>query len=440
MALTRIRNTAITLDAAEIPNLSADKITSGSFADGRISQSSVVQHSPETDLQPVKSDITALALREATNESAAAFSLPNQHIDTFATDTLGTKTNVLVSSGALTTVETAVDIYGGTDANTYLFLSSFNKVNGNTVFTDQSSNAHAATNSGGVIWSDTQSLSGTTCSIYGDGSGDGITFSHADFQNLETISNYTVEYWSRKLGGHDYNSDSILDIGQIQQWEYGTDPHKLTVYNTSFGGNVSESSEASEDAWHHYAYTKQGGSTMRLYVDGTQVSTHSNSGNNAYTDNYVRLFQHRSDAPRWFKGWIDGFRISNNNRYPDGTSFTPAQFTGGSVSATGTAIQAANAVGSAKTKVGGTLLYKDVSGTNTLGTDIKVYFTCDGGSNWTEATSYNAITPVYSTGVKQVRLGETTCTSGTDVRYKAVWANQASGSKETQLHGIGINY
>ena len=51
----------------------------------------VTAHSPETDLQPVKSDISALALREATNESSAAFNLPNQFIDTFATDTLGTK-------------------------------------------------------------------------------------------------------------------------------------------------------------------------------------------------------------------------------------------------------------------------------------------------------------------------------------------------------------
>ena len=62
MALTRIKNTAITLDAAEIPNISADKITSGTLADARISSSSVVQHSPETDLQPIKADITALAL------------------------------------------------------------------------------------------------------------------------------------------------------------------------------------------------------------------------------------------------------------------------------------------------------------------------------------------------------------------------------------------
>ena len=109
-------------------------------------------------------------------------------------------------------------------------------------------------------------------------------------------------------------------------------------------------------------------------------------------------------------------------------------------SATGTLIQSANAVGSNKTKVAGTMLYKDNAGTASLGTDLKIYFTCNGGTNWTEAASYNAITPVYSSGIKQVRLGETTCTQGTDIRYKAVWANQASGSKETQLHGIGTNY
>ena len=52
-----------------------------------------------TDLQPIKSDISALALREATNESSASFNLPNQHIDTFATDTLGTKTTAQVDTG-----------------------------------------------------------------------------------------------------------------------------------------------------------------------------------------------------------------------------------------------------------------------------------------------------------------------------------------------------
>ena len=36
MAIIKIRNAAIDLDAAEIPNLDASKITSGTIADARI--------------------------------------------------------------------------------------------------------------------------------------------------------------------------------------------------------------------------------------------------------------------------------------------------------------------------------------------------------------------------------------------------------------------
>ena len=108
--------------------------------------------------------------------------------------------------------------------------------------------------------------------------------------------------------------------------------------------------------------------------------------------------------------------------------------------ATGTLIGTANVPSAAQTKVSGVILYKDAYGTATIGTDLKIYFTCNGGTNWTEAASYTTVTPVFSTGIKMVNLGETTCTSGSDVRYKAVWANQAGGSKVTQLHGIGLNY
>ena len=59
-------------------------------------------------------------------------------------------------------------------------------------------------------------------------------------------------------------------------------------------------------------------------------------------------------------------------------------------------------------------------------------------ANWTESTPVAAGT--FSAGILMAKCPEVTCTSGTDVRYKAVWANQASGSKETQLHGVGMNY
>ena len=118
LVATGVPNSLITLDAAEIPNLDTAKITSGTFANARIAEASVTQHVTATDLQPVKSDISALALREATNESSAAFNLPNQFIDTFTDDTnLGTQTDGDRVSGYWGTIGSPSP-FGGIDANT----------------------------------------------------------------------------------------------------------------------------------------------------------------------------------------------------------------------------------------------------------------------------------------------------------------------------------
>ena len=49
MAIITVRNRAINLDAAEIPNIDASKITSGTFADARIASSNVSQHATSFD-------------------------------------------------------------------------------------------------------------------------------------------------------------------------------------------------------------------------------------------------------------------------------------------------------------------------------------------------------------------------------------------------------
>ena len=110
------------------------------------------------------------------------------------------------------------------------------------------------------------------------------------------------------------------------------------------------------------------------------------------------------------------------------------------VSATGICTSKQNTVTGARTKVSGVMLYKDHAGTNTLGTDLKVFFTCNGGTNWTEvgASDFSSGSD-FSTGIKTVYLAEKTCTSGTDVRYKIEFANQ-SGSKEARVHGMALNY
>ena len=87
MAIIKIRNTAIDLDAAEIPNIDASKITSGSIADARIPNldaskittgsiadaripaSAVSQHATSFDDNKIVNDISTLAIRQASNEN-----------------------------------------------------------------------------------------------------------------------------------------------------------------------------------------------------------------------------------------------------------------------------------------------------------------------------------------------------------------------------------
>jgi hypothetical protein len=107
------------------------------------------------------------------------------------------------------------------------------------------------------------------------------------------------------------------------------------------------------------------------------------------------------------------------------------------IGATGTLISDPQTASTSRTSASGVIIYEDAAGTNTLGTDLKIYFSCN-NSAWTEAASYGTAT-TYSGTKKLVKLGATNCTAGTSVAMKAVWANQ-SASKEARLHGWAVNY
>ena len=426
MALTRLGNSAIT-------------------------EASVTQHVTATDLQPIKSDLSALALREATNEASAAFNLPNQFIETFTDDTnLGTQTNCDRVSGAMMTVVEVSGAYSS-DSNTIALFHFDNNI------TDSSSNAYSFTNNGSTGFSTSYKKFGTHA-LSMDGSDDDIS---GTISGIGT-GNFTIDWWSNTNGTRTtgqaerhfgLDMDGTVASGNNPELDFGypgsTNANKINIHGDlqspadwTLTSVHATSTTFDSNAWVHNA-VQRSSTTLYYFCDGIREGTNSCNANNVDGTFTIGARSGGGDGER-FTGYIDEFRISDNARYSTSgsngdTIFTP-QANSTTTSATGTLIQSANTVGSNKTKVGGTMLYKDNEGTATLGTDLIIYFTCDGGSNWTEAASYNAVTPVYSTGIKQVRLGETTCTSGTDVRYKAVYANQATGSKEFQLHGIGINY
>ena len=116
------------------------------------------------------------------------------------------------------------------------------------------------------------------------------------------------------------------------------------------------------------------------------------------------------------------------------------EMNGSVANATGSIISNTYTAPSSRSAVSGVLLYRDVAGTATLGTDLKVFFSCNNGTNYTEATSYTPLNTAFKTGVKTATLGKTTCTAGTQIKFKVEWANQALGSKVTGCQGIAIQY
>ncbi len=426
---TQVIEDAAVTDVKLATGIDATKLT-GSIAAARIPESAVTQH---VDLTAIRADISALALREATNENSAAFNLPNSFIETFTDDTnLGTQITCDRISGYMVAQTTQAD------PNCQLLLHMED-----TALTDSSDTNHTPNITGSAARSSTQAKFGTYSCYYANNADDSIEFPSSSDWQFGT-GDATVEFWAYHTGTSGeqfyvttYTGSAGIGIRIIDSNCYlntNTSGHGWT------GSGAFAHGMSSTGQWYHWAVVWENGSTIKTYIDGVLINTWSVSYINN-TTNTLYIGGQTGTSPN---GYIDEVRISKGlARYTAAFTRPDAPFSGyiGSASATGTLIQSANVVGSAKTEVSGTMIYKDNTGTATLGTDLKIYFTCNGDAGspaWTEAESYNAITPVYATGIKQVRLGKTTCTSGTDVRYKVVWADQLV--KSTQLHGIGINY
>ncbi|MDP7367756.1 MAG: LamG domain-containing protein [Candidatus Pacebacteria bacterium] len=394
---------------------------------------------PTPDLTSIHQAIATLGLHTAVSDNKAAFNLPNAFIDTFEDDTgITTETDVDRNSNGeyISTVYTGTVAFSD-DANTLLLLHM-----NDTGLTDSSSGSHTVTLAGNAARSGTQSKFGNY-SLYCDGTGDWLRVADSADWDFGT-GNFTVEAWVYPtdsstyrafLGSGNWGGPTNYDwLFDLNGWGSPAEPtSRWHIYNGSSSAVDNDTTTTvTLNTWTHMAACRSG-STTTVYINGSAAGTLSGTHN--ITSNGDLHIGSRGGAGAPWLGYIDEVRFSDNARYSG--PFTPNQ--GTVTNATGTLVSDTQTAPAATTEVSGVILYKDNAGTATLGTQLKIYFTANNGTNWTEAASYGTA-QTFSGTTKQVKLGKTTVTSGTQVAMKAVWASQASGSMETQLHGWAVNY
>ena len=203
-------------------------------------------------------------------------------------------------------------------------------------FVDESSSKHFIIPNGDVIHTSDQKKNGAT-SLYFDDTSDTLRTSDSSDFTFGT-NDFTIEAYVRRTRQGDdewffIQSDGTsanTSIG-LHFWSssYG-DVNKPTMRMRIGGSNydTNGTTVTVANTWYHIAGVRQG-NTFRIYVNGVQEGTTTNSGAIHDPTTPFVIGAVNSGGSAGLKGYMDQIRISNVCRYPDGTSFTPptAQFT-----------------------------------------------------------------------------------------------------------------
>ena len=441
-------------------------------------KTNVFESVASADLTPVRHDVLLLALKQAIQENSSKFNLANSSICKFEADA-----DFNLAGSTTTKRHTDEYIYAGSTGTAQVF----NTLKIESLYTNTAAGAggwsgshaqdEAINTPGNHYWLNNIDY------LFDLAAGDfevrifNVNSSGTPVTQSATSAHYCITTDTSVAAGHNpaifrtpwETNNSTYHNQNISTTIWG-DEYITDAYNTTIGGDAFASS-----------MMLTGGTSGIMTVDAADT----NAWVQRYYDNGlpyggIATFDRSEDRLTWERplnspasnGWdsptlaadnISGRVIINNipatGRMMIGCSMPGATDTDGHattfagadsndcgyvyesadvINATGTALGTTNVPTSAVTEVSGVLLLKNEAGTATLGTDVKVYFTAD-NSAFTEAASY-ADAGTFSTGIKMIKLGKTTVTSGSDVRWKIVWANQADGSKESYIYGIGLNY
>jgi len=438
-------------------------IRSEDITDGQVKAADIASGAVSAfDDSNIKNDIALLGFKIATNHSLAQYTLDDQIINEFTSDTdgidAGASTNESYTSGYWFggTIGT-----GGDDTSTVVLIHGDETVTAGD-FTANGTNFGTSITASFVgsqsDFSTGQAKFGSK-SMYFDGTGDYITIPSASHMDLVTgTPNFTIDMWMYK---QNTDEERFIDGGAGSDGinfnlnpDTGTEPSGRFEGTWSWsGGSRNHNTSSAGDGgftlntWHHYCFTCNGSSlSTKIYVDGVHLDTQTGGGQGVPQ----LAWQIGGGGGKEWTGYIDEFRFSKGViRTEDstdplyittGTDFTPPTVPySGTVAGNDLTLQStATTAVSAPTKGDLILLYSDEEGTATLNTDLKGYISRD-GTNFTEVT----LTSEGAHGSQKIAVAHDvtiSSASGTSMKWKITTHNQSAGSKETFIHAVSLGW
>ena len=185
-----------------------------------------------------------------------------------------------------------------------------------------------------------------------------------------------------------------------------------------------------------YTYTKSNNTLIAQFTSNDVGATHDDGKTtitNLPTTGRVFLFYGNANGGGSTSQFI-GMKTDAS-----GVGISNGSFTTSTTAAAGSYQSVTINAASTTSKIGVVITYVDHAGTATLNTDLKVFLSANNGTNYTQVTL--VAQPNFATGIKMAKANDVTISNtGTQLKYKVEFANQASGSKVTRVTGVSLQY
>ena len=386
----------------------------------------------------ILNDIATLALQQATQNNQSAYNLANAFIDQYEDETgVDVKTDVAY------------------DATGEYFSTIAPGRTGSATVISASGNAQHSTNKAKFGTSSFQTyISGSAGQL--SASPTNTAFGSGSWTIEYWINANAVNAWQEVIDLH--GPSQFLDVYQNAATQtYPRVEGLVFIANTT--AETYQPAAFTTGQWNHRAFVRNGSTDFKSYLNGTALGTTAAGGDAMPANVWNALTIGSGTQANW-----DDFRISDVARYTGNFSVPTARFetdsdtmfllqsinqpngnttfidsSPGAASATGNYTSTTETAAGTVSKMSIVVLYKNVSGTATLDTDLVAQVSANGGTNYTSAPLTPAGT--FSTGILTAKSNDITISNtGTAPKYKISFANQSDGSKVTRVYGVALMY